>query len=162
MLFIVIGMVYGALVTLEPFLMIQTEAYREQIRAEKKVGHRLARSHPMLPYREEKMLLTLSFMLCVAVGAAILVLGGFHLYLIVTAQTTIEFHANWANQRRSASQAQSQGGKKWKNPYDQSSWRRNWQQVYGTRHWCLAILPSRREPDFLPVPIPFFASKAST
>jgi len=48
-------------------------------------------------------------------------------------------------------------GQKYRNPYDMG-YKRNWQQVYGDYNdrWSilLAILvPSRREPDFLPLPI---------
>ena len=32
-------------------------------------------------------------------------------------------------------------------------WKRNWQQVYGTSHPLRALLPSTREPEFLPVPV---------
>ena len=105
----------------------------------------------MMPLREEKMLLTLSFMLCAAVGIAVLLLGGFHIYLTVTAQTTIEFHGNIVARKKARAV-----GQKWKNPYSRGSWRGNWQQVYGTQYrWLLlSLLPSRREPEFLPVPVP--------
>lgn len=93
------------------------------------------------------MLLTLAFMLCAALLFAILLLGGFHIYLVLTAQTTIEFHANWSHRTRAR-----KAGKKWKNPYDQGR-KRNWQQVYGNQHWLLAMMPSRREPEGLPVPL---------
>lgn len=91
------------------------------------------------------MLVQLSFMLCAAVGLAILCLGGFHIYLVLTAQTTIEFHGNWSQRQKL--------GKKWKNPYDEG-WRQNWRRVYGDMPPLLAILPSTREPDYLPVPVP--------
>jgi hypothetical protein len=143
-------MVYGSLVTMEPFISIDTPLYKDQLRLQRQAGKgaaRIARLAPMLPFREEKMLLTLSFMLCAALLFAILMLGGFHIYLVLTAQTTIEFHANWSHRQRAR-----KAGKKWKNPYDQG-WKRNWQQVYGSQHWLLAMLPSRREPECLPVPL---------
>jgi hypothetical protein len=31
--------------------------------------------------------------------------------------------------------------------------KQNWQQVYGLKHPLKALLPSSREPDFLPTPI---------
>lgn len=148
LIYIFVGMMYGVIVTWEPFFLLQSEDYRLQVRLEKQTHAIPIRSLPMLPFRHEKMYLTLCFMLCVAVGLAILLLGGFHVYLTLTAQTTIEFHANWANKRRA-----KKNGTKWKNPYDQG-WRKNWQQVYGPGPWWLAILPSSREPDFLPVPVP--------
>lgn len=44
-------------------------------------------------------------------------------------------------------------GKTWSNPYDMGL-KRNWEQVYGTRHPVAALLmPSLRQPEFLPVPL---------
>jgi hypothetical protein len=143
-------MVYGSLLTMEPFLSLDTQLYKDQLHLQREAGKgaaRITRLAPMLPFREEKMLLTLSFMLCAALIFAIIFLGGFHIYLTLTAQTTIEFHANWSHRKRAR-----KAGKKWKNPYDHG-WKKNWQQVYGSQHWLLAMLPSRREPDFLPVPL---------
>ena len=145
LIFVFAGMCYGVAITFEPFLWLQDPAYTTLRMRERQAGHHLTRPHPMLPRREEKMLVSLSFMLCLAVGIALLLLGGFHIYLTLTAQTTIEFHGNWSKRKRL--------GSKYKNPYDQG-WKRNWKQVYGNRPWYLAILPSRREPDYLPVPIP--------
>lgn len=138
-------MCYGIAITLEPFLWLQDPAYSTLRMRERAAGHHLTRPYPMLPRREEKMLISLSFMLCLAVGIALLLLGGFHIYLTLTAQTTIEFHGNWAKRKRQ--------GSKYKNPYDQG-WKRNWKQIYGDQPWYIAILPSRREPEYLPVPIP--------
>lgn len=43
--------------------------------------------------------------------------------------------------------------KKFTSPYD-LGWKRNWQQVYGTQHPLVALLvPSTREPEFLPLPL---------
>jgi hypothetical protein len=150
MIYIFVGMVYGSLVSLEPFLSIDTKLYKDQLHLQRQAGKgaaRIARLAPMLPFREEKMLLTLAFMLCGALLFAILLLGGFHVYLVLTAQTTIEFHANWSHRTRAR-----KAGKKWKNPYDQGR-KRNWQQVYGSQHWLLAMMPSSREPEGLPVPM---------
>lgn len=44
------------------------------------------------PVRGEETSVAFSFMLCLSVGIAVACLGGFHLYLLLTAQTTIEFH----------------------------------------------------------------------
>jgi len=145
LIFVFIGMCYGMIITLEPFLWLQDPAYHTLRQRERVAGHHLHKPHPMLPRREEKMLISLSFMLCLAVGIALVMLGGFHIYLTLSAQTTIEFHGNWSKRRRL--------GSKFKNPYDQG-WKRNWCQVYGDQPWYIAVLPSRREPDYLPVPIP--------
>lgn len=144
---------------LEPFLLSKSPEYRNQIalqrRAAKEGLQAVSRLLPMMPLREEKMLLTLSFMLCAAVGIAISVLGGFHVYLTCTAQTTIEFHANWSARKRARA-----AGQKWKNPYSHGSAKANWQQVYGTGNLLKGLLvPSRREPEFLPVPVPGHSSR---
>lgn len=154
LIYIFISMVYGALLTLEPFLLLSSADYKHQWR-QHQTTPAMERLRPMLPFRSERMLITLVFMLCIAVGFAVALLGGFHLYLTLTAQTTIEFHANWQSRRRA-----KQSGQKWKNPYS-LGWQRNWQQVYGERPWYLAILPSRREPEFLPVPIPGQSNRRS-
>lgn len=76
-------------------------------------------------------------------------LGGFHLYLCLTAQTTIEFHGNFGNRRKA-----NRLNKKWSNPYS-LGWKRNFQQIYGTQPmWKALLLPSTREPEFLPLPLP--------
>jgi hypothetical protein len=99
----------------------------------------------MLPFPDERMLVTLSFMMCVALGCAVLLLGGFHLYLVSTAQTTVEFHANWSQWRRDP---------KWRNPYSLGSWRKNMEQVFGTPSVLRALLPRAGPPAHLPVPLP--------
>ena len=154
LIYIVVGMAYGASITLEPFLLSKSPDYRKQIamhRAAKKHGLPLLRITPMMPLSEEKMVVTLSFMLCVAVGLSVVILATFHIYLTLTAQTTIEFQGNIAQRKRARA-----AGQKWKNPYSRKGWRGNWEQVYGTQYsWLLlSILPSRREPEFLPVPVP--------
>jgi palmitoyltransferase len=155
LIYIFIGMLYGSYMLVQPFLNLQSHMYKEQVYLERHAlpGTVVARIAPYVSRRDEKMLITLSFMLCIALLCSILCLGGFHIYLTLTAQTTIEFHANWVNRRR----ARSNGDKPWRNPYD-LGWRQNWQQVYGRMqhggYWWMALLPSRRPPDFLPVPIP--------
>lgn len=165
-----LGMIYGAFLLLEPFLLSKSSSYHEQVVLEhqyhmkKRVAsaaatasHFLTRIRPMVPFRSEKLYITLSFMLCVAVGIALLGLGGFHMYLVSTGQTTIEFHARW---RRKGS------------PYSRGTRLANWQQVYGTSpratqwwgdaspmaRWMnvlVCILVPRYElPQYLPVPIP--------
>jgi hypothetical protein len=148
-------MAYGAVVLLEPFLLLKSHEYHAQVSLQRMavrqgLSSAVHRVVPMMPLREEKLLLTLSFMLCAAVGIAVSMLGGFHVYLTCTAQTTIEFHGNWAARKR----AKAAGGPKWKNPYSHGSALLNWQQVYGSGNFVMAMLPSRREPEFLPVPVP--------
>jgi hypothetical protein len=44
------------------------------------------------PARQDESAIAFAFMLCLSVGLAVASLGGFHLYLVLSAQTTIEFH----------------------------------------------------------------------
>ena len=142
-------MVYGMMVSMEPFLLIGSDEYKKQFKLEKRLGVKPQRLSPMLPFRDEKTLVTLCFMICTAVGAAVLLLGGFHVYLTLTGQTTIEFHANWSNRRRAKA-----FNKKWSNPYSSGSPLANWDQVFGSRRpWIFGLLPSAREPEYLPVPV---------
>lgn len=152
LIYIVVGMTYGTALMLEPFLLSRSPEYHSQAVYQRRVvkeGLKAERMLPMLPFHEEKMLLTLSFMLCAAVGIATLLLGGLHVYLTLTAQTTIEFHGNWTARKRARA-----AGQKWKNPYSSGSCIANWQQVYGTCPLLLSVLPSRREREYLPVPLP--------
>ena len=197
LVFTFIGMFYGAIIMLEPFLLLRTTNYRHQnalvqqqlalrqikgtILSHRALSTLQPRIQPMLPFRDEKSYLTLSFMLCVAVAVALVGLGGFHIYLVSTGQTTIEFHGNWALRRRYeqivATVASSTNGtkkkNKWQNPYSRGTILANWQQVYGVStatflKWvgcgdsdrsyinlllCI-LIPHRSLPEFLPVPIP--------
>lgn len=49
------------------------------------------------PDRGDETSIAFSFMLCLSIGIAVACLGGFHLYLLLTAQTTIEFHGKCRN-----------------------------------------------------------------
>ena len=108
--------------------------------------------HPYTPMPSERGPLTLGFMLCLAVGIAVACLGSFHVYLTLSGQTTIEFHGNFINRAKA-----KRRGEKYRNPYDMG-WKRNWQQIYGdygnTLSMVMAmVIPSRREPHFLPLPL---------
>lgn len=131
-----------------PFANVSSPNYRKQVVEFRKSGV-WSHTYPYTPSNTERMPVTMSFMLCLAVGLAVLCLAGFHLYLVLTAQTTIEFHGNFVNRNRA-----KKLGQKWRNPYD-LGWRRNLQHVYGTQPFLLAFLiPSTREPEFLPLPLP--------
>ena len=68
------------------------------------------------------------------------ILLGWHIYLILTNQTTIEFYIN------AADRLEARGtGAVFKNPYD-LGWRKNIRRVFGDSPWYLATLPSVRDP----------------
>lgn len=148
LVFVFLGMMYGAFIAYRPFVNSTSIFYREQVAKYRKTGI-WTHIHPYTPISAERMPLSLSFMLCLAVGLAVCCLGSFHLYLVLTGQTTIEFHANFVSKTKAR-----RSGQKYRNPYDMG-WRRNWQQVYGYRSSMLSafLIPSTREPDYLPVPI---------
>jgi hypothetical protein len=103
---------------------------------------------PWVPTPYQRTPIAFCFMICLSVGIAITGLLGFHVYLVLTAQTTIEFHANMRKRRQAKDR-----GVAYINPYDLGH-KRNWQQVYGTSNPILAmIIPSPREPEFLPLPM---------
>ena len=68
------------------------------------------------------------------------------MYLLVSCQTTIEFHGNRTRARRAKKK-----GELYINAYDMG-WKHNWQHVFGTQHVLFAILPSLREPPWPPIP----------
>lgn len=108
LVFVGVGMIYGALLSYRPFRNLAKHEYWDQIRQAQQqqqqqhlqqntpIQHQqqmqVMHLYPMVPIPSEKLPITLSFMLCISVGIAVFCLGGFHLYLILTAQTTIEFH----------------------------------------------------------------------
>mmetsp|Transcript_29890 Transcript_29890/g.87253 ORF Transcript_29890/g.87253 Transcript_29890/m.87253 type:complete len:515 (+) Transcript_29890:165-1709(+) len=143
-----VSMIYGTILTAVPFRNMNGIRVRDQVKMSKAAGFQTAQHMMrMVPIPEDRTALTFAFMLCLSIGIAILVLGGFHSYLMLTAQTTIEFHGNFAKRRGAARR-----GSTWNNPYS-VGWRNNFRLVYGSQHPLLAILPSSREPQFLPIPI---------
>jgi palmitoyltransferase len=86
------------------------------------------------------------FVLTLSVAIAVMILLSWHVYLVLSAQTTIEFYGN----RSKASKLRVKGIF-YHNPYD-LGWARNWQQVFGNSHPLIAILPSRRPPPWPPWP----------
>jgi len=151
LIFVFTAMMYGAFISYRPFVNSTGAFYRDQLTQFRKTGV-WTRIHPYTPINSERMPLSLGFMICLAVGIAVLCLGGFHVFLVLTGQTTIEFHGNWMKRSRA-----KKAGQKYRNPYDMG-YKRNFQQVYGDFNgkWSLfmaIVLPSTREPEFLPVPI---------
>lgn len=169
--FVTTALIYGSAICFPAFMKMGGTEYRDQVRASggfqrplKDMVVRHLRSNPFVPTPNERTPVALGFMLCLCLGLAVMCLGSFHLYLVVSAQTTIEFHGNLAKRKK----------KGWKNPYSAGSWKENWEMIYGTRYWTLhsadgnslnggeqyryrgclgvlrAMMPSNREPEFLP------------
>mmetsp|Transcript_15603 Transcript_15603/g.23381 ORF Transcript_15603/g.23381 Transcript_15603/m.23381 type:complete len:466 (-) Transcript_15603:62-1459(-) len=167
-MFVSIGMIYGAFITYHPFMLLDSVDYHMQITQSRKLFldaaeedqfHRKATFRysevqhliPGVPTPHESMPLAFCFMICVAVGLSVTILFSFHLYLICTAQTTIEFHGNNMKKARC-----EEVGETYSNTYDLGV-KRNFEQVWGRfnswhKFW-IVLLPSLREPEFLPVPI---------
>jgi palmitoyltransferase len=150
LLFVSVGMLYGVSITWYSFLSVRGYEYHQQVKLSRE-QHLPETLHMFdyVPIPSERHAIAFSFLLCMSVGVAVLTLFGFHTYLLLTGQTTIEFHGNCANKRRAKQQK-----KKYQNPYDLGT-KRNFEQVYGTGHpvWAI-VIPSARAPQFLPLPIP--------
>jgi len=159
LIYVFLAMVYGCSITYKFFMMEgprTTSKRLRDIKAKPDMSEEMMRDEmaklagvPHLNHSDKSNIM-LCFMLCSAVGLAVFGLLSFHIYLTLTAQSTIEFHANWDKKKRARHL-----GVRWVNPYD-LGWKRNWRQVYGykTKNWLLALLPSSREPEFVPVPLP--------
>lgn len=103
--------------------------------------------------RQSRSSVSFIFVITTSVGCAVSLLFFWHLYLLLTAQTTIEFHGNRSRARKMRTR-----GEIYKNAYDLGRWR-NWCQVMGTGNPVLAVLPSTRAPPG-PVPWPSFRQNA--
>ena len=89
-----------------------------------------------------------TFVLAVSVGLAVAILFGWHCYLVLTAQTTIEFYGNHTLRLRARVR-----GERFRNPYDRG-YANNFRQVFGAAHPLIAVLPSSRKPPGAPWPAP--------
>lgn len=79
--------------------------------------------------------LALSFILCVAIGLAVSALLGWHVYLVLSNQTSIEYLGN-----RSAASRMQLRGQMHRNPHDRGALR-NLQSVFGHEPWPTWLLP---------------------
>jgi len=75
--------------------------------------------------RQQRQCIMTSFMICSSILLAICLLGGFHVYLVLTNQSTIEFQTNMIKRREAR-----KNGEYFRNPYDLGR-TRNFQQVFG-------------------------------
>eukprot|EP00521_Asterionellopsis_glacialis_P018034 CAMPEP_0195295066 /NCGR_PEP_ID=MMETSP0707-20130614/16537_1 /TAXON_ID=33640 /ORGANISM="Asterionellopsis glacialis, Strain CCMP134" /LENGTH=494 /DNA_ID=CAMNT_0040356201 /DNA_START=183 /DNA_END=1667 /DNA_ORIENTATION=- len=153
LLYVFVGLLYGAFLTYLPFRNMAGSNYVSQAKWIRNHGKTdwekqgLTHMFNMTPLPSERTAVAFAFMLSLSVGIAVACLLGFHLYLVLTAQTTIEFHGNCAKRKHAKKRKTA-----WINPYD-LGYRSNWEQVYGSGNILLSLLPSSREPEFLPVPI---------
>lgn len=86
--------------------------------------------------------MTLTFIICLSVGIAVAGLLAWHLYLVSSNQTSIEYMGN-----RTAAAAGRNGlrGSVFRNKYDLGL-RRNWESVFGAGPWYTWLLPRYRLP----------------
>jgi hypothetical protein len=96
--------------------------------------------------RRSRSTVSFIFIICSSVGCAVSLLFFWHIFLLFSAQTTIEYHGNRTKKRKA-----KQKGEMYINSYDLGKYR-NWCQVFGTGNVLLAILPSLREPAWPPFP----------
>lgn len=169
--FVSIALWYGAAICYPAFMLLGGTEYKDQLRASgvyqkpsKGIVVRHLASNSFIPTPGERTPVALGFMMCLCLAAAVTGLCGFHLYLVLSAQTTIEFHGNFRKKRNP----------RWNNPYSTGSWKKNWEMIYGTRNYwsrrcinedeqpsrfrgcwnlLMGMMPSNREPEFLPFPI---------
>jgi len=82
-----------------------------------------------------------TFVLTLSVFMAVGFMLAWHLYLVVSGQTTIEFYFNRFRQRQAKLR-----GEHWENEYDLGYWK-NFQMFFGTgRYWFSWLLPSAKPP----------------
>ncbi|CAM9554772.1 unnamed protein product [Discosporangium mesarthrocarpum] len=146
-----LGCLYAVLCTGPRFMSMATSGHVHR----KTHGGRIQRLHPLSFSVEgtEKSAIMVTFILSLSVGIAISILFFWHIYLILSAQTTIEFYQNQGRRARAR-----HWGELFSNPFDVGCVG-NWQQVFGPGHPLLGILPSRRKPP--PPIIPFFEWESS-
>mmetsp|Transcript_25383 Transcript_25383/g.59046 ORF Transcript_25383/g.59046 Transcript_25383/m.59046 type:complete len:345 (-) Transcript_25383:248-1282(-) len=97
--------------------------------------------------------ITMSFMIGVSIFIAICILGGFHTFLVLTNQTTIEFQMNMVRRRECQ---RVKNGELFRNVYDMGR-SRNFQQVFGPHRffglrWLLPYIAEGPKGDGLDFP----------
>jgi palmitoyltransferase len=104
---------------------------------------------PMIPEanrlidRRERGMVIIGFALAVAVFVGLLAFLGFHTYLILTNQTTME----WATRDSRRYEALRRSATLRRNPYDMGR-RLNWEQIFGeSRLWIFSWLRSKGTTD---------------
>lgn len=139
-----IAMVYALFIGYQPFVNGYASVYEQQIEMSKAAGHATTlHLIPFTPTPEEKgtVIVAYTFVILTFLGVGNLLWH--HLHQIFSAQTTIE---------KLADRARLRSGEALKSPYSLGP-KENWRMVFGSGHPLLALLPSWREPDFLPLPV---------
>jgi hypothetical protein len=140
LLYVFAACTYGLFLTGSPFI----DYAREDQRAGR--PFELGDIEPGFTQRSAVMY---TFVLALTIGFAVGLLLFWHIYLVLTAQTTIEFYGNQTKSYRARLR-----GLRYRNPYDLGSARRNWEQVFGKMNLLLSVLPSARKPPLPPWPKP--------
>lgn len=121
-----VGCVYASLISLEPFML----TFKRRSRGGGGLAH------------GERSTVVFTFVISISVGIAVGILLAWHVYLVLSAQTTIEFYFN----RSKASRMRKLHGQVWVNEYDLGR-RRNFQEIFGKgKYWFSFALPSWRKP----------------
>ena len=142
------GMIYSLWIAYRPFLNRNGELYERNIQLSRQAGHATTQHMiPFVPTPEERLTLAIAYVFVILTFLGVGYLFYFHLRLVLSAQTTIEERGN-----KSRQETAERAGNKWKNPYSLGS-KSNWQMVFGTQHPLLALMPSSRAPEFLPLPV---------
>jgi len=82
------------------------------------------------------------FTICLSVGIAVFLLYSWHVYLVLSAQTTIEFYQN----QMAKSQLRKKG-EVWSNKYDEGR-KKNFEAIFGKgKYWFSWMLPSTAPPS---------------
>ena len=135
-----LGCVYVANAACGPYIEVTElrDLYIEQGRTHELRAELLLRGLPTSS-REVTFLFFLTLGVIVALGALL----AWHVFLITTAQSTIEFYKNKARRR----EAREAGGH-WRNPFN-LGWQQNWCNFLGLRPgvgWSAVLLPSAHPP----------------
>jgi len=109
---------------------------------------RFAAPDPYIPFfgaldaRQAKLSVLFVFVLTLSVFISISLLFFWHVYLVATAQTTIDFYGNRLKKREAKAE-----GRVWVNEHD-LGWRRNWQATFDERgrFWWLMWASPRIRP----------------
>ena len=138
LLWVFTACVYGLLITSMPFI---AKVREDHLRGNGRV--KVARGF------NAESAVAYTFVLALSMSIAVGLLFFWHVYLIFTGQTTIEFYGNQTRAYKARLR-----GLRYRNPYDAGSPRRNWEHVFGKEHPFIAvIIPSTRLPPFPPWPV---------